>query len=650
MSPRDVLRLGERFSIGLEAGESHFREFKSALLRDVKGSASPRELKSLCRDIAETLVAFANADGGELLVGVEDDGSVTGIPHKESHVKSMKNAYVQYLHPDTPLPAPIIGDIKFEGHRVLYFSIGKNLDYIVLTSDGRCLQRSDRQNQPVPAETIQADRGEVISRGYDRVFVDGATTGDIDLEVVGMASEQIAPGYSPEKVLQYLGLAEYGEAGLRFRKAALLLFSKEINKWQPRCSVRILRVKGTELGVGENYNVTSEESIAGTVMKLIEDAWDALRPFLARIRFDSSGLFRESLIYPEVACREALVNAIAHRDYSREGIPIEVFIFDDRIEFRSPGGLLSSISLEKLLDLKGVHESRNVLLARTLRELGYIREIGEGIPRIFRAMRDSELVDPQITSDRDNFTVTLQHKSIFTHQDIEWLAGYREFDLNKNEQRVVLLGRDGHLLSTNEIIRVASIVDTDDFRALYQSMRMKGLIYNAKRSLGRGGRRREIGRFQVRPSKEAEQFFGELLEALREIGGVQSLSPAITRVLRGKLSPRSPYAEKPDWSLQELGFIDAQKRFLPKAFSYVPELQAKTVGVSRELKGEINTVKPAGYGFIRGDDGTDYFFHISGLTSNISWEAIKPGDRASFKVKPGRTEGERDIAVEIRFS
>lgn len=78
MSSADFLKREDRISIGLEAGGSHFREFKSAV--DQKGSdtSTPRDVKEICRDISEALVSFANADGGELLVGVEDDATITG--------------------------------------------------------------------------------------------------------------------------------------------------------------------------------------------------------------------------------------------------------------------------------------------------------------------------------------------------------------------------------------------------------------------------------------------------------------------------------------------------------------------------------------------------------------------------------------------
>ena len=541
----------------------------------------------------------------------------------------------------------VLLEVLLDNNLILYFSVSKSIDLIHLTSDGRCMKRCDLENKPVPVEHIQAERQEIISREYDRAFVDGASIVDLDIDLVKKATGVICTGYSPEKMLQYLGLAEYSEGGLRLRRAALLLFSKKISQWHPRCLVRIVRINGTELGVGAKYNVLQDDPIPGAILQLLDESWDNLRPYLARTRFETNGLFRESLIYPESACREALVNAISHRDYSREGSSIEIFIFDDRMEFKSPGGLLASITIEKLTKLQGVHESRNVLIAKTLRELGYMREMGEGIPRIFSAMRNSELVDPQFYSDKETFCLTLRHQSIFSKQDIEWLEGYREFDLTKNEQRVVLQGKDGHLLSTNEIIRLAGIVDTDDFRALYEHLRLKGVLFNSKPNAGAGGRKREMGRFNVRKPNELDQYLGELLESLKGVAPCACLSTDKIRQIRNNLSSKSPYLERPDLSLQALGFIDSQKRILPKAFTYVPELEETKQSKSKENIGVIASLKPLKYGFINSEDGGLYFFHQANLADGVKWSSLSIGKRVKFDVKPAKSKEDNDVAINI---
>ena len=96
MAMDDILRLEERILMGIDTGESHFREFKSAYEQHPSARPTARTVKEICQDVAETLVAFANADGGELFVGVEDDGTITGVPHKEDLVAAIKRSPIRF--------------------------------------------------------------------------------------------------------------------------------------------------------------------------------------------------------------------------------------------------------------------------------------------------------------------------------------------------------------------------------------------------------------------------------------------------------------------------------------------------------------------------------------------------------------------------
>src|SRR5690349_11694720 len=134
------LDLEERVQLAIRIGESHFREFKSAF-EGAPDAKLARPLKDLMVDVARTLVGFANADGGELLIGVEDDGSVTGVPHAE--VAGLLAAPTTHVHADTPLPTPRAAVATVAGKKVVYFAISKGTRFVHLTADGRCLKRVD---------------------------------------------------------------------------------------------------------------------------------------------------------------------------------------------------------------------------------------------------------------------------------------------------------------------------------------------------------------------------------------------------------------------------------------------------------------------------------------------------------------------------
>jgi len=654
----------ERLSTGIELGESHFREFKSALNQSLN-PPRPRDFKQLCRDIGETLVAFANADGGELYVGVEDDGTVTGIPHSDALVKDMLEAPKAYIHADTPVPAPSTSRVTIKGKTVLYFQVSKSTEQVHLTSDGRCLQRFDRENRPVPPERIQYSRQEQHSREYDRAFVDGANQSALDLDILDQISKHIAGGQSPEKLLQYLDLAEYSADGLRLRRAALLLFAKDVSKWHPRCEVRIVRVSGTSLGVGAGYNVNpgDDNTVRGGILTVREKAWESLKTYLVRTKL-VEGIFRESLIYPEDACLEALTNALAHRDYSIEGKGIEIFIYDDRLEVKSPGGLLTSVSIDDLRGGKRAHQSRNVYITRVLRELGYMREMGEGMLRIFATMRDLDLVPPDLTADATRFEIVLHHRSVFSPKDQEWLLAYSSYSLSRDEQRTILLGRDGHFLSTNEIIKALGIVDMDQFRQLVEKLRKKGILYNAlhpSQSLGamrEAGSKREVGRFAIRPPDQTEQYRTELCSALRRVRPTNRLTGRDINAVAWQLSTSSPYREKLPDSLKLLGLVDEKMRPLPALTGLwqssqsdgASQLPIASASIGQQRGKIVKLKKDDGFGFIRSNDGIDFFFHVSSLISRSDWEHLSLGTAVSFEDSGRSVPGKSRAAKNVKAS
>lgn len=504
----DALTLTERVRTAITLGESHFREFKSALDGPPNRKVA-RDAKLIRRDIGETLVAFSNADGGELLVGVEDDGRVTGVPHASEVTESFLGAWKTHIHADTPIEPPRVAQLDLDGKVVIYFGVEKGTAYIHLTQDGRCLQRRDRESIPVPSEQIRFERQERVSREYDRSYVDGGDAAALDIPALERMAEQLAPGMSPEKLLQLLDLAEFAGDRVRLRRAAVLLLARDISRWHPRCEVRILRVAGTELRSGRDYNVTADKHVSGCIVELLGSSWEELRPYLVETRLGPDGRFEEQVRYPEDACREALTNAIAHRDYSIEGRAIEVYVFDDRLEVQSPGALLSTVTIQGIKRLEGVHQSRNTVIARTLRELGYMREMGEGFRRIFHLMRAHDLVEPDIHADDQSFVVSLRHQSVFSEDDQRWIAAYEGFDLQREEEKVLLLGRNGDPVSVQQIMHALDLVDTEDYRRIILGLQQKGLLRGITKSFGT--RSRNSPRWYVVPPQDANRFLGELL-------------------------------------------------------------------------------------------------------------------------------------------
>ena len=371
------------------------------------------------------------------------------------------------------------------------------------------------------------------------------------------------PGASAEKMLQYLDLLEWTPGEPRIRRAALLLFGIDVPKWHPRAEIRLARVAGTILGVGAAHNVAKEEVLRGNLFSLLERVWQALRPYLAVTKLGKGSLFQETLLYPEDACVEAIVNALAHRDYASEGRSVEIFIFDDRLELRSPGELLSTINIDKLKNSSGAHDSRNPFLTRVLREIGHMRELGEGMARMFDAMEQRDLIPPELSSEAGQFIVRLHHESIFSQRDQLWLEGYSPFWLSRDEQRVMLIGRDGHAITPRAIRTALNVVDTEDYRKIVESLQRKGLIaslitsHKASKVASKLGRNRaDVGRYVVRGADRAQRFLEELIRGLITVGPHDELGAPELETVKSYLSSDSPYVRSIVGSLRYLEFVD----------------------------------------------------------------------------------------------
>lgn len=541
-----ILRIQERLENDLILGESHFREFKSAL-HGPDDKKRRRKVSLVAADIGETLVAFANADGGTLIVGAEDDGTISGIPYAQDEVEVLRKAPNTHVYKDTPLPRVRTHILPIEDKTVLFFEVQKGTRYIHLTSDGRCLQRRDTDTVPVASEQIQFERHEQLSREYDRQWIDRATMADLRLDLLARVTETVAPGLSPEKCLQTLGLAEFVAGSLRLRTAALLLFASDIDKWHPRSEIRLQQIAGSELLTGADYNVIRDETHSGNVLQLLSEGWEQIRQFLVQKRL-AGGTFQFQASYPEDACREAFVNAIAHRDYSIEGRSIEVLVFNDRLEIRNPGRLLSTVDLSELRKGAGVHDSRNTYIARVLKELDYMQEMGEGIRRISALMNGHELAPPEIDSINHSFLITFSQRNIFSPSEQRWLDAFGEFNLSREEKLIVLLGRGGKLISTNQIWEALDLVDTEEYRRIIAQLQTKGLLVSAitKSAVSSAARRqgigrREVPRFAIRTPDTVQKDQREVVDALISIGPLSQIGRTHYELIRNKLSGQNIY-------------------------------------------------------------------------------------------------------------
>ena len=218
--------------------------------------------------------------------------------------------------------------------------------------------------------------------------------------VIGAAEQ------SSLQVLRARGFVKRVQEKEYLLNAAVLLFAKNIAQFYPNCRVRFLRYEGTYAGVGTKINITRDKSIELPLLRIIEETKNFIATQLREfMMFDvSSGKFQSVPEYPEFAWLEGIVNAVTHREYAMSGSFIKVTMYDDRLEIESPGRLPNIVTIE---NIKETRYSRNPRISRVLTEFGWVRELNEGVNRIYQEMADFFLDEPVYTESNENVRLVL---------------------------------------------------------------------------------------------------------------------------------------------------------------------------------------------------------------------------------------------------
>lgn len=466
-------------------GESHFVEFKSAWIYDDEGRR-PRPQREVAKDIAETIVAFANADGGDLVIGVEDSGGITGVAFDEHGLRYLGQVPSQQVIGDDGLGVgAIVREVEIDGQLVLWFRVGQHAGPPLVTSDGRCLMRRDKESPPVPPVEVERRRARILGDGgYEIEPVPQATLDDIDLELVQGLTQQVAHLRhfdDPERLLRYWRLVDRRNGSVIPRRAALLLFARDPLRWHPNNRVRIRWVLGDDPGYGAERR-TREREVIGPLPTVLSQVRELLGAALERESLQD-GLFRTSTLLPETALQECLVNAVVHRNYAVLGQAIEILLYPHHMEFRSPGGIPEPLTLDDLRKARGnIHRSRNPVMMRVLRDLGWARDQGEGIRRIFGSIRQAELHEPELEVVADTFVVRLSTRSIYDEATQGWISAYGPYGLRPEERRYVLaLRRAGGKCAVDPLARELGEPYDATKRALAELDR-RGIVWHARGS------------------------------------------------------------------------------------------------------------------------------------------------------------------------
>ena len=350
-----------------------------------------KSVRMLPKDLGPSLTAFANAEGGIIVIGLHD-GQVEGLRGYPEKINSFRQAAIDFTVPPVRMSVSEVACVNSRGEDdlllVLRVDPGERVHEV---KTGECYIRVGDETRKLgypQRQELEFDKGQAQ---YDGLPCPGVTMNDLDRLFLEDYRQSIRAS-SVNSLMQARNLlTRSGE----ITNAAYLLFGQRPQDVFLHAQVRVRRFLGTDRGTGAGLALEegTDRRVEGPIPRCVTDATMIIDELLPRRRrLARSGRFEAAPIVPRDAWVEGLINAIIHRSYSMAGDYIRVDIFTDRVEIESPGRFPGLPSPSRPTQI--TRFARNPRIARVCADLRIGEEAGEGIKRIFDEMRSAGLAEP----------------------------------------------------------------------------------------------------------------------------------------------------------------------------------------------------------------------------------------------------------------
>ena len=444
--------------------------------------------------LAIPIVAFANADGGTIVIGVSDKTrKIEGVDQNTEKLNELLRVPLDFCNPSVSITSDLLPCTDKDGNdnHILLMYIPASSELHANQADEAYMRVGDKSRKLSFEERIQLmyDKGE---RYYEDTTVYGATVDDIDMAAVERYTELIGYTKSAKQYLQenngFITTNAKGEEQVSV--ACILLFGKYPQKFFPRGRTRFIRYKGTEERVGTEMNVIKDVTFEGTILDQVKATIVYLETQVEEHTFlGQHGQFVTNRDYPKFVIQEMVVNACCHRAYNIKGTEIQIKMFDNRLVFESPGRLPGTV---KPSNIRHTHFSRNPQIAQFLKAYDFVKEFGEGVDRMCRELEANgtshlsfhlddfilKITVPKVTERviEKDFNVT--EKVIKTHQEvikkvIEKAVALNE-KLTENRISIIKLIIENPYISKSELSKHLGISENSISRNI-EAMRDKYL-------------------------------------------------------------------------------------------------------------------------------------------------------------------------------
>ncbi|MEA1939914.1 MAG: ATP-binding protein [Candidatus Caldatribacteriota bacterium] len=425
------------------------------------------EYKPSWRDeYLKVVVAFANKDGGELIIGVDDNGNPIGVKKSKKLLEDIPNKIRNKLGIIPSVRIEKVGDKD-----IIHIFI--NPSSVSISHNGKSYIRSGSNNFELKGEELTNFLIEKSGKTWDEFVEEKAGFDDIDLKTIDefkkYAVDRI-PSIVAEKdyqtILEKLNL----QADKKLKKAAILLFGKNPQRFYPAAYLKIGKFL-TET------DIQSSDIVDGNLFEQITNALEILRSkyLISIIKFE--GIHRREILeYPYEALREAIINALIHRNYIGAS-SIQIRVYNDRLVIMNEGKLPPEVPVEKL-KTEHLSKPRNTLLADVFYKAGFVESWGRGTIKIMEKCQEQGLPEPDFEEEHGVMKVVF-YKDKFTEENLKKLG------LNERQIKAVMYVKEKSSINLSSFKTIVSEVSEKTLYRDLQGLVNKGILKELGEKKGR---------------------------------------------------------------------------------------------------------------------------------------------------------------------
>lgn len=429
-----------------------------AALRRVDSEVIDIEAKSaaggLPKSVRASVSAFANTSGGVVLLGIDEQAGFAAVDPADPS-KMMADLASMLADDFEPPVRATISPVEFEGHMIVVAEISavpydqRPCFYKPAGMTNGSWTRTGASNRKLTSYEVQlllASRGQ--PRDDERPVV-GSTIDDLDPDALhGFISRLRSTrpvafgGVDDTQLLKRSGVTTVDAEGKdALSVAGLLALGKYPQQWFPQLNLTFVHLPEDSAIASQGVRFLDNVSIDGPIPLMVRSAISAITRNLARRSVITGAGRSDVLEYPEPVIREAVVNALVHRDLSpaAEGTQVQVELYPSRLVVRNPGGLHGPVTVEQLFD-EGISSSRNARLLRLLEDVpipGEDRTVvenrGSGIRAMAQALRAAGMNLPSFENQISRFTVTFPNHTLLSEDTVRWIESLDEDDLSDSQ-------------------------------------------------------------------------------------------------------------------------------------------------------------------------------------------------------------------------